>query len=104
MNLTRETITTHFKLNAKNNLKSEGRYNAYVQGAEDCYDYIKGNEEKKISLDWESKCAELQLKLDGTITEYEEKLHARNHEIQTLKNKQDVLKAKIEIIEMIFGK
>ena len=35
-------------------------------------------EEKKISLDWESKCAELQLKLDGTITEYEEKLHARD--------------------------
>ena len=101
MNLTRETITTHFKLNAKNNLKSEGRYNAYVQGTEDCYDYIKGNEEKTIRVDWESKCAELQLKLEGTITEYEEKLHARAHEIQTLKNKQDVLKAKIE---MIFGK
>lgn len=104
MNLTRETITTHFKLNAKNNLKSEGRYNAYVQGAEDCYDYIKENEEKKIRLDWESKCTELQLKLDCTIAEYEEKLHAREHEIQTLKNKQDVLKAKIEIIEMIFGR
>lgn len=40
----RDQITVHFKLNAKQNLKTEGLCQAYLQGAEDCWDYIKENE------------------------------------------------------------
>lgn len=104
MNLTRETITTHFKLNAKKNLKTGGLHQAYLQGAEDCYDYIKENEEKKIRLDWEAKCAELQSKLNCTIATYEEKLRAKEQEIQNFRNNIDILTAKLDVIEMIFGK
>ena len=43
-NMTRDQITVHFKLNAKQNLKTEGLCQAYLQGAEDCWDYIKENE------------------------------------------------------------
>lgn len=42
--MTRDQITVHFKLNAKQNLKTEGLFQAYLQGAEDCWDYIKENE------------------------------------------------------------
>ena len=42
--MTRDQITVHFKLNAKQNLKTEGLCQAYLQGAEDCWDYIKENE------------------------------------------------------------
>lgn len=67
MNLDKETITTHFRLNVNRNLKAGGLNQAYLQGAEDCYDYIKENQEKEIRLDWESKCTELQSKLNCTM-------------------------------------
>lgn len=104
MNLTKETITTHFKLNAKKDLKAGGLYQAYLQGAEDCYDYIKENEEKKIRLDWESKCAELQSQLNCTVANYEDKLRAKEQEIQSIKHEKDILMAKVDVIKMIFGK
>lgn len=103
MNLDKETITTHFRLNVNRNLKAGGLNQAYLQGAEDCYDYIKENQEKEIRLDWESKCAELQSKLNCTIATYEEKLNAKDQEIQNIKNDKDILAAKLDVIEMIFG-
>lgn len=104
MNLSKETITTHFKLNAKKDLKAGGLHQAYLQGAEDCYDYIKENEEKKIRLDWEAECAELQSKLNCTISTYEEKLKEKEKEIQDIKKEKEILMAKVDVIEMIFGK
>lgn len=103
MNLDKETITTHFRLNVNRNLKAGGLNQAYLQGAEDCYDYIKENQEKEIRLDWESKCTELQSKLNCTIATYEEKLNAKDQEIQNIKNDKDILAAKLDVIEMIFG-
>ena len=102
--MTKDQITTHFKLNAKQNLKTEGLHQAYLQGAEDCYEYIKVNEEKKVSLDWESKCNELQEKLNYIVHTYEEKLKAKENEINNLKNREDILRAKLEIVELIFSK
>lgn len=103
MNLDKGTITTYFKLNVRKNLKAGGLNQAYLQGAEDCYDYIKENEEKKIRLDWEQKCAELQSKLNCTIATYEEKLKVKELEIQNIKSEKDILAAKLDVIEMIFG-
>lgn len=42
--MTKDQVSVHFKLNAKKNLKTEGLCQAYLQGAEDCWDYIKENE------------------------------------------------------------
>ena len=98
----RSQITTHFKLTAKKNLKTEGRFQAYLQGAEDCYDYIKENEEKKVSVDWESKYNELKAKMDCITHSYTEKLQAKDEEIITLRNQESILKAKLEVIELIF--
>lgn len=42
--MTKDQISIHFKLNTKNNLKTGGLHQAYLQGAEDCWDYIKENE------------------------------------------------------------
>ena len=102
--MTKDQITMHFKLNAKQNLKTGGLHQAYIQGAEDCYDYIKTNEEKKVSLDWEYKCNELQEKLNCMVHTHEEQLKTNEDEINNLKNREDILRAKLEIVELIFGK
>lgn len=41
MQHSRDAITVHFKCTAKKNLKTQGLLQAYVQGAEDCYDYLQ---------------------------------------------------------------
>lgn len=102
----KRTITEYFKLHAGDNLdKTENIFQAYVKGAEDCYDFMQEvKTENKNCKNWEAEYNCLLVKMNEMSRSYEEKLKARENHIKNLENKNDVLRAKVEMIELIFGK
>lgn len=107
--MNKEIITKYFNLHAEDNLnRTENIHQAYVKGAEDCYDFMqeikKDKKENENCKNWEAEYNCLMVKMDDISRNYEEKLKAKNKEIYDLMAKNEILHAKLEIVELIFGK